>query len=309
MAWNSLTFSSPVRGLALNRPYSLVFRGTTGEAGTAGSMLKDSGATTGVSESTDAGANWTYTAGQRMFYRVYGTFTSPAASVPVTRTFATRLGIALQSGDAAHSRIDTSVALLNRPELLSAYWRADFDGSPTALDLTRDGTSDWTVAGGGSFNNGSLASGIWQANASLESRPKNDFITVTTVDVRCRNTSVGGNGAELKIQVDRQAGLHAPLIVRVQRQADGSQTLTLFGKSNSSTEVKLFERRRLNSDFVRYRLTILPASNLVNITINDQDEGTYVYSTFAPSGDDRFLTFCANTSNAEYDYVELRVAE
>jgi hypothetical protein len=60
---------------------------------------------------------------------------------------------------------------------------------------------------------------------------------------------------------------------------------------------------------VRYRLTILPADNLVNLAINDQDEGTYLYPTYAPSGDDRFLTFSANTSTAEYDYVELRVAE
>jgi hypothetical protein len=95
----------------------------------------------------------------------------------------------------------------------------------------------------------------------------------------------------------------------VQQLADGSQTLTLFGKSNDATEVKLTERKYLNSNFVRYRLTILPADNLVNLAINDQDEGTYLYPTYAPSGDDRFLTFSANTSTAEYDYVELRVAE
>jgi len=309
LAWNSITFGNPVRELALHRPYSIVWRGTTGESGTAGGVLRDSGATTGVSESIDAGASWTYAPSQRVFYRIYGTYNLPATTVNLTRNFATRVNVALQSGHAAHSRIDASVPLLNRPELLSAYWRADFDANPTTIDMTRDGTADWTMAGGAGFNNGTLVGGVWQSNGSLESRPKNNFTTATTVEARCRNTSVGGNGAELRIQVDRQAGTHAPIIVRVQRQADGTQTLTLYGKSSDATEVKLLERTNLSSDFVRYRLTVLPASNLVNLAINDQDEGTYSYSTYAPSGDDRFLTFCANTSTAEYDYVELRVAE
>jgi hypothetical protein len=309
MAWNSLTFPTPVRGLALSRPYSLVWRGTTGEAGNAGAMLRDGNAASGMSDSTDGGTNWTYRSSDRVFYRLYGTYSSPGTAVPVTRSYATRVGVVLQCGAAAHSRIDTSIPLLNRPELLSAYWRADFDSDPTSLDLTGDGTNDWTMAGGGGFNAGTLVGGMWQANGALETRPKNDFTNVTTVDARCRNTSVGGNGAELQIQVDRHLGSHAPLVVRVQRQVDGTQTLTLYGKSNDATEVKLTERKNLGSDSIRYRLTILPANNLVNLAINGQDEGTYLYPTYAPSGDDRFLTFSANTSTAEYDYVELRVAE
>jgi hypothetical protein len=309
LGWRSLSFSSPIRTLALHRPYSLVWRGTAGESGTSARLARDTTSTTGTSETVDAGANWTYVAPQRTYYRLYGTFTSPAATVNVNRNFATRVNVALQTGAAAHSRIDASVPLLNRPELLSAYWRADFDTNPTTIDMTRDGTSDWTMAGGGSFNSGTLVGGIWQPNGSLESRAKNNFTDITTVEARCRNTAVGGNGAELKIEVDRAGGIHAPLLVRVQRQADGSQTLTLYGKSGPAAEVKLLERKNLSNDFVRYRLTILPANNLVNLTINDQDEGTFTYPTFAPSGDDRFLTFCASGSSAEYDYVELRVAE
>ena len=99
------------------------------------------------------------------------------------------------------------------------------------------------------------------------------------------------------------------MTVRVQRQGDGSQTLTLTGKSNDATDVTLFQRANLSSDFVRYRLTILPANNVVNIAINDVDEGTYSYPTYAPTNDDRFLAMYQDTSSAEFDYVELRVAE
>lgn len=317
--WYNADFAGAARGLALHRKYALVWEGDRFVDGNHAQLVTSgSGAHVAVAEGdvNNVGGAWTATP-MEIYFQLYGTYSRPGSIQNVTRTYASRVGIVLQSMPAKpsqqppdnHSRIEASVPLLNRPELLSAYWRADFDTNPTTIDMTRDGASDWIMAGGGSFNTGTLVDGLWQANGWLESRPKNNFTTITTVEARCRNTSVGGNGAELRIQVDRQGGSHAPIIVRVQRQADGTQTLSLFGKSNNTTEVKLLERKNLSSDFVRYRLTLLPVQNLVNLKINDQDEGTFTYSLYAPSGDDRFLTFSAHTSTAEYDYVELRVAE
>lgn len=308
VAWNMVAFPIAVRNLSLYRGYDVVWRGQTGEGGRACQLRIDDNASSGVNESGDAGATWQYLPTRQIFYRIYGTYTIPGPTYNVTRNYATRVNVVLQASSASHSRVNASVPLVNRPELLSAYWRTDFDSDPTADDVTRDGTGDWTMASG-SFNNATLANGVWLANGALESRPKNNFTTITTVDVRCRNTSVGGNGAELRIDADRVGGSHAPLVVRVQRQSDGSQTLTLSGYSNDATNVMLFQRKNLSSDFVRYRLTILPASNVVNLAIHGTDEGTYSYPTYTPSNDNRFLTFSSNTSTAEYDHVELRVAE
>jgi hypothetical protein len=214
----------------------------------------------------------------------------------------------LQAGDSTSSRINASIPLANTPELLSAYWRTDFDANPTTLDVTRDGTNDWTMASG-TFGAATLVDGDWQASGALESRPKNNFTTNAIVDVRCRNTTVGGNGAVVQINADRQGGTHAPILVRLQRQTDATQTLTLYGKSNDATNVQLFQRKNLPSSMIRYRLSILPANNLVNLAIEDEDQGTFSYSTYAPSTDDRFLTFYSDTSSSEFDYVELRIPE
>jgi hypothetical protein len=270
------------------------------------------------------GATWEYTSSAQMNYRIWGTYTTSGSTYNVTRNYASRVNVELQAGSASSSRINASVPLVNVPELLSAYWRADFDPdpttnaplNPTTLDVTRDGVADWAMASG-TFNMAKLVNGVWQATGALESRPKNNFTTNTIVEVRCRNTSVGGNGAVLQINADRQDGTHAPLFVRVQQQADASQTLTLYGKSNDATDVVLFRRTNLpkydasvaSSGFIRYRLTILPASNVVNLAIEDEDQGTFSYPTYAPSTDDRFLTLYTDTSNSEFDYVELRVAE
>jgi hypothetical protein len=306
--WNTATFTSPVRGLVLHRMYSLVWRGTTGDSGNAARLLTNDSGSTSVNESSDGGASWTYMPSRQTYYRVYGTYTSPGSSYNVTRNFAARVNVMLQAGDATHSRINASIPLANTPELLSAYWRTDFDSDPTTTDATRDGVADWAMASG-TFNTANLVNGIWMASGALESRAKNDFTKNTFVDVRCRNTSVGGNGAVIQIHADRQGGTHAPLFVRLQLQSDGSQTFTLYGKSSDAANVSLFQRENLSSDFIRFRLTILPANNLVNLTIDEEDQGTFSYYTYAPSTDDRFLTFYANTSNAEFDYAEMRLVE
>ena len=154
----------------------------------------------------------------------------------------------------------------------------------------------------------SSLNGVWTATGAIETRPLADFTTTTTVEVRCRNTSVGGNGAVVRINADRQGGQYAPLLVYVQRQSDGTQTLTLNGKTSDAATKQLFSRTKLPSGFVRFRLTILPQNNVVNLQINDEDQGTYTYPTYAPSSTtDRYLTLFADTSAAEFDYVDARV--
>ena len=193
--------------------------------------------------------------------------------------------------------------------MLSAWWRADFDANPTTLDLTRDGTLDWKVSGGGTFDGSTLVGGIWHAGGALQTQPVNNFTNVTTVEASCRNTSVGGNGAVLQIGTDWAGGLHAPLFFRLQLQSDNTQTLTLFSKSDDVTNVALFQYPKLSNGFVKVRLTILPANNLVNLQINGEDQGTFSYTPYAPSADDRYVTMYNDTSNAEFDYVEVRVGE
>lgn len=306
-AWNTITFASPIRDLSISRRYALVFSQASG-SGQAARFYYNASGTTGVNDSTDSGATWTYTSTRQAYARVYGTYTTPGTSYNVTRNYVSSIRIALQSGSQTNARIDASAPLRNLPELLTTYWRADFDRNPTATNANGDAVSDWALAGGGSFDATKLVGGVWTATGAIETRPLADFTTTTIVEARCRNTSTGGNGAVLAIYVDRQSGLYAPLLVYLQRQADGTQTLTLNGKTADAVTKKLFSRTNLPSGFVRYRLTVLPANNLVNLTINDEDQGTYTYPTYSPSTTaDRYLTLSADTSAAEFDYVDARV--
>jgi hypothetical protein len=304
-SWNSATFSTTLRELSLNRRYSLVLAGLNGDACR---LIYNDSAASGVNESIDGGATWQYMTNRQIYYRLYGTYTTPGPSYNVTRNYVTNVGLTLQTSSQTHGRVDANIPLANRPELLAAHWRADFNSSPTATNANGDGALDWAMASG-TFNSATLIGGAWHASGAIETRPLSDFTTVTTVETRCRNTSVGGNGAVIRINADRQGGQYAPVLVYVQRQPDGTQTATLISRTTDAATRQLCSRTKLSSGFVRIKLTILPQNNVVHWQINDEDQGTYSYSTYAPaSASDRFLTLYADTSLAEFDYIDVRSA-
>jgi pilin/secretion family protein with methylation motif len=306
--WNTVTFATPIRGLAFNRKYDLVFAQAGGGGGMAAKIGYNDSLETGINDSTDAGASWQYMTTRQMWGRVYGTYSTPGTTYNVTRNYVPTVRIALQSGSQGYARVDASAPLRNLPELVTSYWRTDFDRSPTATNGNGDTAADWAVTGGGSFDTSRLANGVWNATGGIETRPLADFTTTTTVEVRCRNTTVGGNGAVCLIYADRQGGQYAPILVYLQRQSDGTQTLTLSGKTSDSLTSSLFSRTKLSGNFVRYKLTILPNNNFVNLQINGEDQGTYTYPTYVPSGTtDRFLTLTTDSSASEFDYVDVRV--
>jgi hypothetical protein len=307
VAWRTAVFPSPVRDLSFLRRYSLVWGGMG--SGDAARLLYNDSASSGVHESNDGGATWQFMTTRQVFYRLYGTYTTPSTSYNVTRNYVSHVGLVLQSGTQSHARIDARIPLASLPELLSGFWRADFNVNPTTTNANGDAVADWVLAGGATFSTATLINGIWYVNGALETRPLNDFVKIPFVDVRCRNSSVGGNGAVVRINADRQGGLYAPLLVYLQRQADGTQTLTLHGKTSDAATKQLFARSRLPGGLVRFRLTILPQYDVVNLQINEEDQGTFTYPTYAPSViTDRFLTLYADTSSAEFDYVDVRTA-
>ncbi len=192
-------------------------------------------------------------------------------------------------------RIDSAVSLLNRPELLSAYWRADFDlgTDPTTIDLDRSGDFDWVRTGG-----------------EFHTNPVNDFTGVTVVEARCRDTSTATSGGPaVRINADRQAGTWGSIGVRVDLQNDGSQTLTLF-QGAAETPLRVVEN--LAAEPITFRVTIDPTIDAIVLVVNNQDIGaiysqTYLYIPYAATGTRRFVAI-SDDPTAVFDYVEVRVA-
>lgn len=253
------------------------------------------------------------------------------AGQPASRTIDTDAFVRLQSGAASHSRIDAAIPIISRPERLSAYWRADFDATPNplAIDINADGSADWIATGGATFvsnadavqSPGELSDGTWLANGDLATNPPNDFTGVTVVEARCKNTNMATSSPDniadvLRINADRQGAAYAALIVRMQRQLDGSQSLSLLGIPTTGEPITLPPDAgsllpsstvdNLTDDYVRFRLVILPVQNKVNLQINDIDVGTFTYPTNAPASPDQCVKILGS-GGAKFDYVEIRV--
>ncbi len=315
-AWFSASFSGSVPEFALHRKYALVWSGLGGNE--VFEVFSYDAAAGTVLVSVDAGASWSpWDPPQQAHVRLYGTYATPGPDVTFTRNRLTDVQVTLRPGSLAYSRLETSIPLINQPEVLAAYWRADFDHDPTTDDVNGDETADWTaadtdsseVASPAAFDSDTLVSGVWYASGKLATQPENDFTTTTIAEVRCRDTVAGGSGAVMVLNGDCSASYCTPLVLRVQLNTDGTQTLSLSAMSNDTTAVPLCQLDGLPSDFIRCRLTILPNDNLVNLQVNDQDQGTYAYQAYADSGNDRVVSLYGDTSEAEFDYAEVRVLE
>lgn len=302
-AWNSLSFASPLRGLSLTQRYNIVLA-SANSTPCCNLHYIDSTPSGGVSETSgsDPGATWQYNSARYIFYRLWGTYSTAGTPVDVTHSRLSSVNVTLQTDDASHSRIESAVSLENEPQLVSSVWRADFEPAapdPTAIDLDGDDNLDWEMASG-SFAVNTVSNGMWTMSGAIQSRPLNNFTDVISIDARCRL------GGVLRINADRSGGTHGPLIVRVV-SASGKQTLTLSGETAASTEKVLAAVERLPTNWVRYRLLIVPQQNCVRLMVNDRTIGTYTYPTYNTNTAERFIS--VSGAGAQFDYVEATIAD
>ncbi len=267
----------------------------------------DEEAGSGLIQSDDPGGSWTRHDGMSLPYSVYGRVRLAGPDKSVTRSLVEAVEVQIQLGTDAASSIRTTLGLLNAPEQLSAVWETDFDADPTAADLNADEQGDWSVRGAGSFSGSSLSNGTWSASQTLDTSPSNPFDSFTTVDLRCRDTSSAAGGALFWINFDSHLGRYAPVCLTVELQTDGTQTVTLFNKTDNSTSLVLARIPGLETGMLHLRLLLDPDDDTVNLSIDGEDYGTFGYSSFVPPSADHFATIGATGSGAVFDAVSVRM--
>lgn len=303
--WQEYSFSD-AGGLSPGQGVCLVLA-HTGVGSASADIEYDDNSSSGRVTTGNKGGSWSYDSDKSLQHYAYGKVSTPGAPQTATRQYVTGVHVALQVGGDAASRVDTAVQTVNAPQVLLDEWDCDFECDPTGLDFDGDGSGDWVVRGGGSFNPGSLVGGVWRADAILDTRSGSDSARLTTAEVRFRNTTVGGNGAVFQIVADFSGGVHAPLYAYLQLQSDGTQALSLYHKLGYSIWERLLIVPGLPSGFVTLRLVIDPGIDTVNVKVNGAERGTYVYNTFVPAQKDPFASAQADGSQAEFDYIRIRV--
>lgn len=272
-------------------------------------VLRTDTAAEGLLKSTDQGATFSYDSSQTLRYRMYGKYRIPGGTQSVTRQFVTGVRSTLQLGETA-STLNSSIPLINMPESLMRFWKLDFDIDPTTADVDFDDVPDWQIRNAGSFDTSQLNLGVWDADDSvLETRTSCDFDTLTTVIVRMRSTSIGGDGAVFEIEADHSGGDLVPLKVSLAIQPDNTQTLTAWKKTDDVTWVALDQVSGLSTDFIDIRMLIDPDSRTVAVSYDGAELGAYDYVTFSQSIPSLSARLYEDIGNAEFDFVSIRVSQ
>ncbi|MDP1797175.1 MAG: hypothetical protein Q8K78_06825 [Planctomycetaceae bacterium] len=304
-AWRSVSFSSlapigPGGGICLVLQHQLGLKSMT---------VQSSSAYPGLLKTTNTGSSWTNDGGKCLVCQLYGKLTRGGGTQTINSNYLTSMGIVLRLTSTSPT-LRTTAATLNYPELLSGKWELKFTQNPTTTDVNGDGAGDWNVNGGGTFNMTSISNNVWQASDTLlNTNPGSDFAKTTIVDLRFRNTGVGGDGAKFSINAFRGGLISAPVMVNLQLQNDGTQTLTLATKTLALLNSTLISVPGLPNQPVDLHLVLHPATSSVSIRVNDVQRGTFALTSFVTMDNSRLATIGASGSNAEFSYARIRVLE
>jgi prepilin-type N-terminal cleavage/methylation domain-containing protein len=262
-----------------------------------------------------AGNAWNYEAGYALRHRIRGFEIVQQPPQTAVRQYVTGVRIELHTGDMAASRMVSSAQTLNTPELLSGFWIADADSDPS-LDHNGDGFDDWlaraeSVALHQVLSDGGISApgDSSVADRVLDSSPDNDFTSLVTVALSFRCTASDRTDAAFWINADFFEDAYAPILVFLSRPGDGTQTLRVTNRSDASTLVALCTVSGLPGSFVHLRMVIDPSLDTVAVWVGGEHVGTYVYNTISPAPDERFATILASSTDAEVEFVSIRVSE
>jgi len=248
---------------------------------------------------------WSYKTTNSLLFQLYGKLTQPGATQYVNSRYFTSMGIALQTGSPNNPTVRTTSVLLNHPEYLSNFYELSFNTVPTAVDVNGDGAFDWVVRGGGTIPSGSISSGSWNTTTTtLDTAAGSDYANVTVIDLRFRSTASGASPA-IALNALRKGSICAPLNVALQLQADGTQTLTVAGKTSDAISTVLLNKPRLSNGACDLRLIVDPIKVSVGVILNTVPIGTYPLPRFASSDASRTLSLLPG-GGGQFQYVRVR---
>ncbi|MHC4993513.1 MAG: PulJ/GspJ family protein [Planctomycetota bacterium] len=243
-------------------------------------LYTDRHAGSGRLSSNDGGATWRYHPNKSVRCQLYGTVSYPGTDWNLYHEDLTAVRVALRVSGRKEAYTHTAAPTLNRPAVLSGAWAADFSVDPTDLDLDADGVADWQVEGGDTISGGDIVDGVWTARDVIRTAPDNNFVQPLTVRASMRDIDTTTGGAALELYVDRSGTTHGLIGALVERQADGSQTLTVAyatDKVNRETVVTVTD---LPEGFVDLRLIAEPDRDLFCVEVNGVSYGAFGYTRF-----------------------------
>ncbi|MDP7020384.1 MAG: hypothetical protein QGG36_31590 [Pirellulaceae bacterium] len=303
--WQTWTMTDS-HWLGVSEDLAVVFQEAANDK--AGYIHYDGGGGAGRVMTTASGASWTYNSDRAISGELYGKWLEPGTPITLTRRYLTGLRAVLQTGNGGD--VTSQIQLLNSPELMTAFWDVDFSSDPTLVDANFDGVGDWARVDAQAFDTGSLSAGVWTIDYPLKSTPNEDFDDDSTFEISARHTNTVGAGLEATWNAEWSGSTCGTLIVRMQLQANSTQTVTVHHVTSGGLEELLVRTPGLSSGMVTVRLVTLPDTNQVNVKVAGVDQGAWTYQTRTPGHTDKYVRLDKGTgSTVEVDFASLRESD
>ncbi len=252
-------------------------------------------------------SEWTmYSSSRELFYRLYGTYTTPGPVESVTHHFMTSATLFLSATGDTDIDMDTTVNLVNRPQLVHSIWEAEFATDPTLHDINADGIGDWVISPAGAFPTGNLAGGVWDARTAIKTNPPKDMPGVVIGEIRWRCTDLSQPGASWTLNFDQAGGVQGNVTIRIARPNASEQSLAMTTSDGAGTTNVLVSMGGLPLEMFEVRVLIDPASDSVALQIDGVEVGAYLYLSSPYADDERVSTVSSMGTGVEVDSVRIR---
>lgn len=301
--WFELPVSNQVQ---LNPTQSVCAMFETSDTRTVAKFSAATGSSTGLLTNSTQSDLWSLNTGDGLWYYLYGTTLQASIDEVLTREHFTIVRAGVQTSTAMESRVETSVLLLNTPDVLTKVWETHFDADPTRLDLNDDGVGDWRHSDGRAFNMNKLSDGRFWADGSLDTNPGYNFDSPSTVDVRYRDTTNDNASGGVKLRVDRDGNTYAMIQAEINNIGNGQQlTVTTYDAMlRLVTPVEVM----LGHGWIDLEITVLPDQDSFRVRVDDADLGTFTYGRItATSAAVIRLYENAEITGIQFDWVRVRV--
>ncbi|MGE3181490.1 MAG: PilW family protein, partial [Phycisphaerae bacterium] len=186
------------------------------------------------------GAAWKYHADRTMLYRLYGRIIRTGANESYEVSRYRSVTLSLWETTNRTAGIQSNVMLMNTPQKLETFWKADFYANPALFDFNGDGILDWVTGDGNSLNGLDTATGIWRPQQTLQTKPNETFTGVLTlIDLTMRDASSAAGSATFSINAANSGASAVPLTLFVQKTAENRQEVALFNHQDVALELDL----------------------------------------------------------------------
>lgn len=241
----------------------------------------------------------------QMLYRLYGTYTSPSAGGSVTHHFAVSAEISLSASGDPDVDLNSTMNLINRPQILRSIWEAEFGTDPTVHDINADGVEDWARPDFGAFDTGALAGGGWTATTSLMTQPPKDLTGPVVAEIRWRCLNLGQPGARWVLSFDQGGGQQGVMQLTQALTGADEQTLEVTSLGEAGSDIVL-TTAALDTGWTELRVVIDPVNDAVSIRADGVELGAFSYQKRTYTDDQRVSVVQPLGAGVEIDYVRIR---